>query len=116
LYGIDAPEEGQTCQAATGIAYDCGADASRAITGLVARGKAVCEPKDRDRFGRVVAVCRIVELDIGAELVRLGWAVAFRRYSRDYLPLKNDSRNAKRGMWAGSFAWPWDWRAEQRAR
>jgi hypothetical protein len=76
LFGIDAPEGGQTCARESGAVYDCGAEASRALAALVARGRTVCDPKDIDRFKRPVAVCYTRGLDLGAELVFQGWAAA----------------------------------------
>jgi endonuclease YncB( thermonuclease family) len=43
-------------------------------------------------------VCRIGELDIAAELVRQGWAVAYWRYNLDYIPAEDEARTAKRGL------------------
>jgi endonuclease YncB( thermonuclease family) len=114
LFGIDAPEGGQTCARDNSEVYDCAAEASRALAALVARGRTVCDPKDIDRFKRPVAVCYTRGLDLGAELVFQGWAVAFRRYSDMYVALEDWARQARYGMWAGTFQKPWDWRAEQR--
>jgi hypothetical protein len=43
--------------------------------------------------------------------VSAGWALAYRRYSRDYVDAENEARKANRGMWRGTFVKPWDWRA-----
>ena len=47
-------------------------------------------------------------------MVAEGWAVAFRKYGIDYIAQEEDARIARRGMWAGSFDMPWDWRARNR--
>jgi hypothetical protein len=39
-----------------------------------------------------------------------GWALAFVRYSSDYVDQEQEARLAKRGMRAGSFQPPWEWR------
>ena len=39
-----------------------------------------------------------------------GWAVAYRRYSHAYVELESAARAAARGVWAGEFVMPWDWR------
>ncbi|HZA65683.1 MAG TPA: hypothetical protein VE592_01970 [Geminicoccaceae bacterium] len=39
-----------------------------------------------------------------------GLALAYRRYSRDYVAAEDEARVAGRGMWAGTFEPPWDWR------
>jgi endonuclease YncB( thermonuclease family) len=71
--------------------YDCGSDSMIALMAIIGNWRTECEPKDTDRVGRTVGHLPIGDLDVGAELVRQGWAVAFRRYSRDYLPLDDES-------------------------
>lgn len=61
-----------------------------------------------DRYKRIVAICRIGKLDLGAEMVRAGWALAFVRYSSDYVAQESAARLAKRGLWAGTFQPPWE--------
>lgn len=41
-------------------------------------------------------------------MVREGWALAFVRYSRNYV---EEESAAHAGLWAGAFIAPWDWRA-----
>ena len=43
-------------------------------------------------------------------MVENGWAVAYRRYSRDYILDEQDAKASQRGMWSGKFIMPWDWR------
>lgn len=43
-------------------------------------------------------------------MVRQGWALAYRRYSKDYVGDENEAQAARRGMWAGEFEKPWEWR------
>jgi Staphylococcal nuclease homologue len=52
---------------------------------LCAEGAAACSLQDRDRYGRIVAICRASGEDLGATLVREGLAWAFVRYSSDYV-------------------------------
>ena len=113
LYGIDAPESAQSCRAG-GRLWACGREATRALAGLV-RGKPVaCEERDRDRYGRVVAVCGISGMDINAWMVVEGWAFAYRRYSRVYVSEETRARAARRGIWRGEVVAPWDWRRGKR--
>lgn len=110
LWGIDAPELDQECKR-NGMAYRCGEQARDALVALVAAGDVRCEPVDRDRYGRTVARCSVNGLDLGAEMVRLGWAVDYRRYSRGiYAGMEREARAAKRGLWAGEFVTPSQWR------
>jgi endonuclease YncB( thermonuclease family) len=115
LFGIDAPESGQTCTDAGGGIYRCGQKAAQVLDARIGDGVVTCQPKDRDFYGRVVAVCRVYGEDLGAWMVGLGWAVAFRRYSTRYAPAEELAKQRKTGMWAGSFELPSDWRAEQRS-
>src|SRR5262245_3555333 len=80
LWGIDAPETRQMCQQAAGNgAYDCGRDATAHLQSLIGSQSVICEPKTFDRYRRVVALCRVNGTDLGAAMVRDGWAVAFIR-------------------------------------
>ena len=72
------------------------------------------EERDRDRYGRVVAVCRAAGEDLNAWMVSQGWALAYRQYSRDYVGEEADARAARRGIWRGDFVEPWDWRPGER--
>ena len=88
LYGIDAPESRQTCETAAGAKFLCGSRSADALQELVGRnGRALCQQTDRDRYGRIVAVCTVGGKDLSAEFVRGGWAVEFCRYSDAVLVL-----------------------------
>jgi endonuclease YncB( thermonuclease family) len=116
LHGIDAPESGQLCQGASGQDYDCSGVATRALRAMVKDWTISCKAKDTDQYGRTVAVCHVGQLDLGARMVELGHALAFRHYAFDYVAQEDQARVAKRGMWSGAFQPAWEWRAAQRAR
>lgn len=116
LHGIDAPEDGQTCRDTTGRSWDCGRAAEQRLAALVSGRTPACRGIERDRYGRLVAVCEAGGTDLGAAMVASGLAVAYRRYSHAYVTEETDARNARRGMWAGSFETPEDWRAARRSR
>jgi endonuclease YncB( thermonuclease family) len=112
LYGIDAPELYQTCADAGGKAWDCGRAAQAKLKALVARRAVDCEPKSRDKFNRVVAVCYTSATpDLGEALVREGLAVNFGGDTTGpYATAEADARAARRGIWRGTFDKPFDWR------
>lgn len=115
LEGIDAPERGQTCRRGpAGEGYRCGLAASAALARLIAGRPVRCGPTGTDRYGRTLAVCWAGQTDIGAALVRSGWALAYVRYSTRYVGEEAEARAAGRGMWGGTFQPPWDWRREHR--
>ena len=115
LHGIDAPESAQTCQDAAGKDYRCGQAAALALADRIGEGNVTCEPRDTDRYGRTVAVCRKGSEDLNGWLVRQGHAIAYRRYSQDYVAAEGEAKAAKRGIWAGTFQDPQDWRRDRRA-
>jgi endonuclease YncB( thermonuclease family) len=114
LYGIDAPELHQTCTAGNGTDYPCGREARTALASLVSGNNIACLTRDTDRYGRSVATCTAAGVDIAAQLVRQGWAMAYRRHSTDYVALEAEAHRARRGIWQGAFEDPESWRARHR--
>ena len=113
LFGVDAPEGRQSCTRA-GRDWACGDEAARKLRSLVGNATIVCVQRDVDEYERVVAVCRNGRVDVAAEMARAGLAVAYLRYSRDYVDEENEARGARRGLWAGEFAQPEEYRREER--
>jgi endonuclease YncB( thermonuclease family) len=115
LYGIDAPEAAQTCSI-NNRSYRCGENATRALAGLVQGHEVRCDPTGFDRYRRTIARCEIADssVSINSWLVRQGLAVAYRRYSHAYVSDEYIARAAHRGLWAGTFEMPWDFRHESR--
>jgi endonuclease YncB( thermonuclease family) len=110
LLGIDAPESRQVCTNAAGAEYRCGQAAAFALADKIGRALVTCEGRERDRYKRLVATCFAAGVDLNAWLVEQGLAVAYRRYSKAYVSQEEAARSARRGLWAGEFAMPWDWR------
>jgi endonuclease YncB( thermonuclease family) len=109
LFGIDAPEGGQYCMV-EGIPTHCGQRAALALSDKINSRPVTCKSKDRDSYGRVVAICRVAGEDLNAWMVAQGWALAYRHYSIDYVPQEQQAAAAKRGIWQGEFISPWKWR------
>jgi hypothetical protein len=61
-----------------------------------------------------VAVCSVGDIDLGAWLVKRGYALAYRRFSLDYVDEEDAARKSKAGIWAGEFVPPWEWRRGKR--
>jgi hypothetical protein len=89
--------------------------AALALADRIGQANISCEPRDTDRYGRTVAVCRKGEEDLNAWMVSQGYATAYQRYSRDYVGTETAARALKRGLWAGTFDPPSDWRRAKRA-
>ena len=110
LWGIDAAESKQLCA----DDWPAGAEATKALASLMAGKPVICEARARDRYGRTVALCRAGELDLGSEMVRIGMAWAFTRYSSDYVGEERDALRRGLGVHAHQCEKPWDWRARVR--
>jgi endonuclease YncB( thermonuclease family) len=109
LQGIDAPETDQTCTDTSNRKWLCGRAATRALIALIAGRPLKCETSGLDRYRRVLAVCALPDgSDVNAWMVRQGWALAY--YSDAYRGEEAEAHAAKRGIWAGSFMPPWEWR------
>ena len=114
LYGIDAPEYRQSCRDKHNAGYACGKQSANALRGLVQGREVSCTSIETDRYNRAVSVCKIGDIEINGEMVRLGWAVAYSRHSLSYVRLEAEARKAKRGIWAGTFELPEAYRSRQR--
>jgi len=112
LAGIDAAEYRQDCARRGASRWPCGRDARTALERLAGGGPLHCEVAAKDRYNRTLASCRTRPfpdgIDLGAEMVRLGWAVAT---SDDYLPEEAEAEAQRRGIWQGDFVRPAAWRA-----
>jgi endonuclease YncB( thermonuclease family) len=112
LDGIDAPESKQTCEA-NGQTYACGKQATEALIVLLGARPVECTETSKDRYQRIIAKCRVESTDIGTWMVERGWAVAFRKYSPEYVSAEDRARAARLGLWAGTFEMPEDWRRQK---
>ena len=95
LYGIDAPESSQICRRRSGEAWRCGQRASFALADRIGRATIHCRPRDQDRYGRIVAVCFKGGENLNSWMVLNGWAVAYRRYSVDYVADEQAAQTAR---------------------
>jgi endonuclease YncB( thermonuclease family) len=113
LHGIDAFEQNQMCDRPRG-AWACGAAATRSLRERADGRRLVCQVLDTDRYGRKVSRCERDGVDVGRVLVAEGLALAYRRYSQDYVAEEADARSRGVGAWDGSFDRPEQWRSRGR--
>lgn len=107
LLSMDAFESAQTCQR-DGHEYQCGVESTRALIGLISGRPVRCVGDQRDRYRRPLVHCWIADLDLGREMVRLGWALS--EYGTEYRADQDQAQKARSGAWAGTFDRPKDWR------
>lgn len=101
LHGIDAPDRHQTCTAGVRT-WRCGEEAMFALANAMLEHWVRCEEKGREADGTLVAVCHIGPHDLGARMVREGWAVADRRQTDAYVAEEAEARAARAGLWRGT--------------
>ncbi len=116
--GIDAPEKnyyGQTqfCKGPKGV-WACGKKASTKLKQLINGQEVQCTDEGKDRYGRTLSICYANGVDLQAEMVRSGMAVAYLRYSNRYESEMVEAMIAQVGIWAGPFLEPEDWRRQNR--
>jgi endonuclease YncB( thermonuclease family) len=110
LYGIDAPETDQSCVRKNGTEWACGAWVARVVADRYQGRVARCDAQTQDRYGRLVATCRVAGEDIGRSLVEEGLAFAYRRYSQQYVPAENRAKAGGNGLHAYRVTLPEDHR------
>lgn len=111
LDGIDAPEAGQVCYTAKGVAWPCGRSATDALYALTRGQEVSCETADTDIYDRIIAACKVGGVDLGRQMVSLGHAWAFTRYSDRYVDAEKAAKLTGRGIWQGEAQPAWDYRA-----
>ena len=110
LFGIDAPESMQDCRDKRGRTYACGREARDALADTIGRQSVSCQPVG-ESYGRDVSMCTAGGRDLSEAMVRSGHALELRQYSRGrYSDAEREARSARRGLWAGDFEQPSDWR------
>ena len=105
LAEIDAPESGQPY----------GNKSKQALARLVFGKETRIVVQTTDRYGRTVGRPYVGDLDICAEMIRIGAAWAYRAYLKDQtlMALETDARTANLGVWGLSETQsrpPWEWR------
>ena len=110
LKGIDAPENRQECLY-KGEQWECGKESTKSLRKKIeVTSQIKCEGERKDSYGRILAICLLGGKDINAWMVKNGWALAYRQYSKKYVEQEAYAKRNNLGMWRGNFIAPWDWR------
>ena len=107
--GIDTPELKQTC-IKNGNKNFCGVTAREILIEKIADNKVECISEGKDQYKRTLAECFVNNESLSSYLVRSGYAFAYRKYSKKFIPDEDYARNNKIGMWSMKFDYPWDYR------
>ena len=111
--GIDTPELKQTCLK-EGVKDSCGVTAKQILNNKIGNNDVECISEGIDRYKRTLAECFVNNESLSSYLVRSGYAFAYRRYSKKFVPDEDYARINKIGMWSMEFDYPWDYRKSKK--
>jgi len=112
LYGIDAPEKGQTC-VWPNKTIDCGNISRTALLDLIAPVAVTCRRRHVEPDGSWLASCKAEGFDVATNLIHTGWAVILPADPAGLKSIQANAKAGKRGLWRGTFQMPWVWRRAQ---
>jgi endonuclease YncB( thermonuclease family) len=107
--GIDTPELKQTC-INNGVKDPCGVTAKVILIEKIGDNKVECISEGKDQYKRTLAECFVNNESLSSYLVRSGYAFAYRRYSKKFVPDEDYARINTIGMWSMKFDYPWEYR------
>ena len=113
LHGIDAPETKQTCKIDNEEWY-CGKQSTKELKTLINKQNVECVINDVDVYNRYIAICYVDEININQWMVKNGWAIAYRYYSKDYINEEEYANNNKLGIWKSKFIEPYLFRKKNK--
>jgi micrococcal nuclease len=125
LYGIDAPEV-ERINRRTGLiskqGQSYGKSSYEVLEAKVLRRKVKVDILDIDRYKRMVGIIYLDGRDINLEMVRGGWAWAYREYldrpyASVYIEAEKEARDKGSGLWKERNPQPpWEFRKQLRIR
>ena len=118
FFGIDAPEKKQQCKKpwltisfiSFSKDYPCGKISTDKLKKKINNKLLICKWNNKDRYKRYIAECFKDKTNINAWMVRNGYAVAYRKYSKKFVSQEIFAKKEKLGLWSGTFMMPWDYR------
>ena len=109
MFGIDAPEKSQ----------DYGSESKQALEKMVNGKTLEIEEKNRDRYGRTVAVVYADGKNVNEEMVKAGNAWWYQEYDKNDTRMQAYQENAKKnklGLFGKrGYIEPWNYRREKKA-
>lgn len=106
LYGIDAPEKAQWY----------GQNAKQFTSAQVLGKKVKVEEVDLDRYGRIVGIVSVGNLNLNLHLIEYGYAWVYDHYCKkpfceEWKDVERKARSDKRGLWKNpKVIPPWEYR------
>ena len=106
LHGIDAPEIEQTCNIEEQV-WNCGLVSFKTLQKLTTKKEVTCKVNGIDQYKRYIAECYLNNLNINQYMVKQGWAIAYRYYSKEFVEDEEIAQKNKSGIWQGTFIEPY---------
>ena len=118
FFGIDAPEKKQQCSKpwltisfiSFNKNYPCGQISTDKLKKKINNKLLICKWTNKDRYKRYIAECFKDKTNLNAWMVKNGYAVAYRKYSKKFVSQEIFAKKEKLGLWSGTFMMPWDYR------
>ena len=118
FFGIDAPEKKQQCRKpwltisfiSLSKDYPCGQISTDKLKKKINNKLLICKWNNKDKYKRYIAECFKDKTNVNAWMVRNGYAVAYRKYSKKFVSQEIFAKKEKLGLWSGTFMMPWDYR------
>jgi endonuclease YncB( thermonuclease family) len=107
--GIDTPELKQTCIKKV-VIYPCGITAKEILIDKIGDNNVECISEGKDQYKRILAECFVNGDSLSSYLVRSGYAFAYRKYSKKFIPDEDYAKTNQIGMWSMKFDYPWNYR------
>ena len=107
--GIDTPELKQTC-IKDDAKDSCGITAKQILIDKIGNNIVECISEGKDQYKRTLAECFVNNESLSSYLVRSGYAFAYRRYSKKFIPDEDYAKTNQIGMWSMEFDYPWEYR------
>jgi micrococcal nuclease len=109
LYGVDAPEKGQ----------DFSQVAKTFLSDLIFGKEVRLEEKDRDRYGRVVAIAYVGKTNVNEALLAAGLVWHYKQHDKtqSWSDLEMRAHKERRGIWSIKDPEPpWDFRRAKKKK
>lgn len=121
LEGIDAPEIKQKCKKEfLKISviieinfekdYSCGLEFKKKLVSKIDNINIKCISSSIDKYKRYLGTCYKNGINLNKWMVKNGYAVAYKRYSKQYVKDEDYAVKNKLGLWQGFFTRPEKWR------
>jgi len=95
--------------------WPCGQEATHFLKTIAENKPVFCWSMDKDRYGRLVAICYLGFKSLNAMMVEEGWAVDYPRYSHGlYQSAQKEAQEQHKGIWSSTFEKPEAYRLERR--